>query len=144
MRSSRLVLLLIPFLFIGCSNEHLSVHTEYIDEEYLASYHVKTPDPLLLNSPLGQQLIVQWNVPRDYILYEDLHLRIYIRFRDRQEIVQIVPMRQRLCCYRYELLNDAFCKTGGIITYKIEIIGDGSILDEWRHQLWTELIQVGS
>lgn len=136
---------LICLLFLtSCSNEHLSVHTEYINAEYLASYHVRTPDPLLANPPYGQQLIVQWNIPRDYLSYEDLHLRVQIRFRNRKEIIQEVPIHQRLCCYQYELLNSAFCETGGILTYKIEIIGDGCVLDDWRHQLWTELIHVGN
>lgn len=141
---SPLPLLIFALLLIGCTNEHLSVHTEYINEEHLASFHVRTPDPLLCNPPIGQQLIVQWNIPRDYLHYDDLRLRLQIRFRNRQELIQEVPIQQRLCFYRYELLNEAFCETGGILTYKIEILGDGCVLDEWRHQLWTELIQVGS
>lgn len=136
--------LIFGFALMGCSKEHLTVHTEYINEEHLASFHVRTPDPLLFNPPIGQQLIVQWNIPRDYLCYEDLRLRLQIRFRNRQEIVQEVPIQQRLCFYRYELLNEAFCDTGGIITYKVEIIGNGCVLDEWCHQLWTELILVGS
>lgn len=136
--------LALALLLTGCSNEHLIVHTEYINEEHLASFHVRTPDPLLFNPPMGQQLIVQWNVPRTYLCYEDLHLRVQIRFRDRKEVIQEVPIRQRFSFYQYELLNEAFCETGGIITYKIEIIGNGCVLNEWRHQLWTELILVGS
>lgn len=43
----------------------------------------------------------------------------------------------------YTLLNERYFETEGILTYKVDLMGDGQILEEWRHQLWHELIKIG-
>lgn len=126
----------------SCANSFLSVHTDYLSCENLASYHVGTPDPRLNNPPIGQRLIVIWAVPRPCLYYNDLYLDVTIRFRNREEIRERVEVDRMHGTYVYELLNDDYIEKGGMLTYKIDLIGDGYILEEWRHQIWTETIDI--
>lgn len=135
------IFIFLLFALVGCTQNKLTVRTEYINREHLASFHVETPDPLLLDPPLGQRLIAQWKIPRDYLSYENLHLRIRLRFRNRQEEVKEVPISRMRGLYCYELLNEDFCEKLGILSYLVELRGNDNILEEWRHQLWVELIQ---
>jgi hypothetical protein len=123
----------------------LSVQMGYLSHENLASYYVGTPDPRLNNPPIGQRLIVNWSLPKTYLsTYSDLHLELYIRFGNRQEIVERIAVCKKQGTYMYLLLNEDYCAKKGILTYKLDLIGDGCILKEWRHQIWTELIELTS
>lgn len=130
-------------VFTSCTNSHLAVYTDYLSHENLASYHVGTPDPYLNNPTIGQRLIVIWTLKKRHLHYEDLHLKISIRFRNKKEAAIKVPLCKPKGTYVYALLNEDYIATDGILTYKVELIGDGCILDEWRHQIWTNLILVG-
>jgi hypothetical protein len=124
----------------GCQCEKLTVYTDYLSHENLASYHVGTPDPRLNNPPMGQRLIISWSLPKNYLCYEDLHLDLTIRFRNKQQISEKIDICKRKGMYIYSVLNEDFFETKGLLTYKIDLVGDDVILEEWRHQLWTELI----
>jgi hypothetical protein len=135
-----MVTLLSLVLLAGCTIEKLNVRTEYLSHENLASYIVETPDPLLNNPPIGQQLIVSWSLPKNYLDYEDLHLEITMRFRNREQIVKNICVTKVSGMFIYKLLNNEFIEKEGIQTYKVELIGGGEVLECWRHQLWVELI----
>ena len=125
---------------MGCSENHLSVYSDFLSHENLASYHVGTPDPMLNNPPVGQRLIVSWSIPKEYLDYEDLHLMLTIRFRNREEFTQKICIHTVSGTYFYKLLNDDYFAVDGIRTYKVELIGAGCVLEQWRHQIWAELI----
>lgn len=135
-------IILLSLGLIACTGQKLSVHTDYISVEDLASYQVGTPDPLLNNPPVGQRLIVSWMLPSSYLKSEDLRLEMTIRLRDREQIEKTVTISRCMGSYVYSLLNADYFNTGGIITYKVLLIGDGQILDEWIHPLWVELINL--
>lgn len=127
----------------SCTQSHLAVYTDYLSHENLASYYVGTPDPYLNCPTIGQRLIIVWSLKKKHLLYEDLHLNISIRFRNKQEITLNYPIRKVQGTYVYSLLNQDYIDADGILTYKVELIGGGCLLDEWRHQIWTNLILVG-
>lgn len=127
----------------SCLSSRLAVYTDYLSHENLASYFVETPDPFLNNPMIGQRLIVVWTLKKRHLLYQDLHLKIYIRFRNKKELTLTYSITQSKGTYVYELLNQDYIDNDGILTYKVELIGDGQLLDEWRHQMWTKLIRVG-
>jgi len=133
-------LVLLGTIFTGCTLKRLTVQTNYISCETLASYYVGTPDPRLNNPPTGEQLIISWALPVPYLKYQDLHLEMKIRFHNREEIVQKVPIKKSKSSYIYSLLNEDYFTKKGILTYKVSVIGDECVLEEWKHQLWTELI----
>ena len=137
----KLFLVFLPLtLLTSCACNTITVQSEYIDRETLASAHVGTPDPHLNSPPTGQRLIISWSLPREYGRYQELHLALTIRFRNRDEKVHRISIYKRAGTGVYEILDAAFCETKGIQTYKIDLIGDGQILDKWRHQLWADLI----
>ncbi|MBA3816636.1 MAG: hypothetical protein H0X29_09000 [Parachlamydiaceae bacterium] len=136
-----------PFLLLfslsSCLSSRLAVYTDYLTRENLASYHVDTPDPFLNRPVIGQRLIITWSLKKRYLLYQDLHLKIDIRFRNRKEVSYTHSLFHAKGTYVYALINQDYIDNKGILTYKVELIGDGQILDEWRHQIWSKLILIG-
>lgn len=118
----------------------LSVRTEYMSHESLASYYVETPDPLLENPPMGQRLIVKWSLPQNVLDVEGLHLEAIIRLKNKKEIEKSFPVCHSRGQFIYTLLNDQYFESGGIQTYKIALKGKDCVVEEWRHQLWVELL----
>lgn len=137
--------LMLCLLAFSCSGQRssLSVQSQYLRREQLASFHVGTPDPMLYCPLTGQRVIVEWSIPYHYLEYNDLHIEIVIRFGDRSEMARCIPLDRLSGLYFYELRDEEFCEKGGIRTYKVDLMGDGCILETWHHQLWTELIHVG-
>lgn len=143
--SSKLLFSLLALtLLTSCRCSMITVQSEYIDRESLASAHVGTPDPRLYNPPTGQRLIISWSLPREYGRYQELYLNLTMRFRNREEKSHRITICQRQGTAVYEVLDAIYCETKGIQTYKIDLIGDGELLDAWRHQLWADFIHVSS
>jgi hypothetical protein len=42
----------------------------------------------------------------------------------------------------FALMDEEFIDKGGILTYKLDLVAEGHVLEEWRHQIWTDLIMV--
>ena len=129
-------------LLCSCRNSSLTVQTDYLTHKDLASYHVNTPDPRRNISAVGQRLIIGWCIPKNYLSYEDLHLEVTIRYRNREEVVEIFHLLKTRGTYVYTLFNKDYLDKKGILTYKVAIIGGDCILEEWRHQIWTDLISI--
>lgn len=109
---------------------------------YLASFHVGTPDPRQDHPPVGQMLILDWRIPKEILkrkpeIILDLILWDYTTRQIR------IPIKQRMDFATYRLLNEEYEKSGGILTYKAQIVTeDGYIFREWKHQLWVNLIVI--
>ncbi len=136
--------LFLLLLCCGCSPVRISARTEYISNESLASYYVGTPDPKQNNPTIGQRMIVLWRIPQEYWKWQEAELHILMRFANHQERELKIPICQNCGTYIYEILDDEFCETRGILTYKVEILSDNCLLAEWRHQLWSRLIEFKS
>lgn len=131
-------------LLTSCTGNHFSIQTSYLNREMLASYYVETPDPLLQQPLMGERVLVQWNLPRWYLQYEDLHIRMAIRYKNATETVFSLPVRCLKGYYNFMLKGSEYAEKRGILTYKADLIGDGRILESQVHQLWAELISIGS
>lgn len=129
--------------FCGCSQRYITAHTSYLNRSQLASYHVETPDPRLNHPLYGQRLYINWKVPHAFLSYENLRLEIVIRFGDRSVVHHTVYICKSSGIHLFELMEDNYFDRQGILTYKIDLIGGDVILEEWRHQLWVDLITVG-
>lgn len=140
MRYSTWIALL--FFFSSCTCSYLSIQTNYLSRENLASFNAETPDPALNYPSVGQQLILSWQwLPKWLLALDDLHLEAKIRFSNRKEVSLNIPINnERFGTYVYPIINDDFFETGGILTYKVQLVGADIIWEEWRHQIWTELI----
>lgn len=135
-----LCLLTLSLSTSSCVRQHLTIQTHYLSHENLASYYVYTPDPHLDNPIIGQRILVEWALPSSYLNYQELHLSLIVRLHDRKEEKISFPIKNMAGSYLYYLINDAYCASGGISTYKVDIIGDGCVVETWKHPLWVDLI----
>jgi hypothetical protein len=124
----------------SCTKGYLSVYTDYYSHENLASYIVHTPDPLLLNPPIGQRLIISWTMPAEHNHRTDVYLQLKVRYRNRKECSKTIPLCGRKGTHIFAVMNEEYRKTKGILTYKIEMFAGDCLIEEWKHQLWSELI----
>ena len=131
----------ILLLASSCNFYRLSVQTQYLTHESLASYHVGTPDPSLYAPMVGQRLLVQWSFPAREVAGQELTLYLKVRFRNHEEQEVNVPLTSKWGTYVYELANEAYCQSGGILTYYAEVRTASCVLASWKHPLWTELIK---
>jgi hypothetical protein len=129
-------------LLSSCCRSSLTVQTDYLTHRNLASYYVGTPDPRQNVPAVGQRLIISWMVPKSYFGYENLHLEIAIRFRNREEVTEIFHILKTRGTYVFILLNEDYFTKKGILTYKVNLIGGNQILETWQHSMWVELITV--
>lgn len=118
----------------------LTVHTEYLSHENLASFHVGTPDPRLFCPTIGERLILSWNIPTSCQSSNDLHIKITIRFRNREQIEKNIDLQRFQGIYIYPLLDEDYFEKDGILTYKVELFSGEELLENWHHQLWAEQI----
>jgi hypothetical protein len=130
----------------SCMMHHLEVQTQFITKESLASYHVLTPDPQLDHPTIGQRLLVQWKFRASEVSGLPLTLHLAIRFRnnEKEELTMPIDTNCKLFVggsYLYELVNEDYFKTGGILTYLAEVKSNDEVIACWRHPLWTELIE---
>jgi hypothetical protein len=129
-------------LFSGCRQYYLSICQEWVDVRYLASTHVKTPDPRQDHPPIGQMLILDWRIPKE-ILKKKPEVVLDLILWDYTTRQMRIPIKRRMDFATYRLFNAEYEKTGGILTYKAEIVTqDGQVFREWKHQLWVNLITV--
>ncbi len=135
-----LLCIVLLHILAGCSQQQLTIYTDYLSHKNLASYRVGTPDPLQAHPPIGQRLVISWKFSKATLHLGDIHLEAKIRFRNREEVTEIVSICKRSGTYYYNLLNEDFVEKGGILTYKVDLLSHDQVLEEWRHQLWTELI----
>lgn len=126
----------------SCTFRRLSVQTQSLSHESLASYHVGTPDPRLYKPMIGQRLLIQWSLCAAEVQRQDAALYLKVRLRDRQEREISVPITSRWGTYIYELANEDYSQSGGILTYYAEIRNSSCILATWKHPLWANLIQL--
>lgn len=138
----RFLFVFIALLGTSCSKYYLSVQQQWVDINYLASVQVNTPDPRKSKPPLGQMLIMDWHIP-SRILKQNPQLVLDLILWDYTAKTVTLPIKGRLNYTTYELLNEEYEKTDGILTYRARIVTqDGTIFRESKHQLWVNLINI--
>jgi len=124
----------------GCYTNHLYVQQEWIDRCTLASSHVGTPDPRQAHPPHGQKLLISWDFPKSLFL-ENLTLAVTVRlWNNTQETTYYSIGRRRDYLSLFFSHEKPDTK---ILTYKVEVFSeDGKEVSVWKHQFWTELIDI--
>ncbi len=144
MKPSQILLLFLFLLMLltGCSKYHLEVVRQTLSRETLASTFVKSPDPRQKNPPQGEELLISWRLPADKV-EESLHLTLEIIFCDLSQKTFSYPIVKRSGRIGYALLDRDYEKTGGFLTYKVEIINhDNQVIQQWKHLFWVDLITI--
>jgi hypothetical protein len=133
-------LLLFFSLFSSCERYYLSVVDKSANISDLASYHVDSPDPEKEKPREGQKLIISWFIPSS-LVQAGPTLRLYLLFHNHKEMFIERPITRALDYWVYELINQEWRETGGLLTYRAEIAcPNGEIYKEWRHQLYVRWI----
>lgn len=137
----RFIGLAILLFCIGCCGSGpLRVRHVYLDPRHLASSHVETPDPRKCDF-YGQQLIINWHLDKRYKCVRGLHLLLSVRY-GTHEIEEVrIPIHRLWGQHVYRIMGCEYRDRSGIVTYKVEIVGDGEVMHTWHHQVWTELIE---
>jgi hypothetical protein len=138
--TKKFLLLASLLLFSGCEKYYISICQDSVDSSYLASSHVKTPDPRQENPPLGDRLIIEWQVPKA-LLDKTPVLHLHVIYKDYSEQFLTYPMTSRIDYVVYTLLGEEYQQRKGILTYEAKIVDDqAQIFRDWKHQLFTRLI----
>lgn len=140
----RFILPIFFLIFSGCNHYGLMVHQQHININSLASTHVGSPDPLHCCPPTGKMVVLEWWIP-SMILKCEPRLILHLIFWNFTERTIEYPITSKIGYHTFDLIDEDFITTGGILTYKAEIVTyDGEIYREWKHQLWVELIQMNT
>lgn len=133
--------ILFALLLAGCTQNKLTVFTEYLSIETLPSFIVGTPDPRLYNPDVGEKLHIKWYIPpQEYSC--DLKLELSLHFGNRTEEKVSVDLFTQSGIYIYPLINDAYWEKEGIFSYQVELFSAGTLIDCWKHLLYTERIKL--
>jgi len=130
------------FFLSSCTN-YLYVQQETVDKDYFASSYVDTPNPNSEDLSFGHKILVSWDLPISQFRKKP-YLELTVRFWDNeQEVIKYTLDRKRsYASFFFE--NKKRKRKKKILTYKIDVISEkGEILQTWKHQFWTELINVG-
>jgi hypothetical protein len=124
----------------SCQKYYISISQDRITRDFLASTQAKTPDPRQKNPPLGERLVVEWQLPRD-LLEQDPILRLHVIYKNYTEDFFEYPISHRIDYVVCKLLNKEYEEKKGILTYEAQVVTkDGSIFRDWKHQLFAKLI----
>lgn len=134
------LIFLLGLLGSSCEKYFLSVQQQWVDISYLASAQINTPDPRKENPPLGQMLIIDWRVPK-HILKQQPRVLLDLIFWDYTVKTVTLPIKRQMDYTTFELLNEDYEKSGGILTYRARIVTENDeTFKESKHQLWVNLI----
>ncbi len=140
-KTTLLYISLVSLLFSGCGH-YVEVKRQKINAGYLASTSVGSPDPRQENPPLGEMLIIDWQVPL-HLITKNPKLKLYVIYWDNEESEYAWPLKRWKGYRTFSVLNEEFVHTGGLLTYRAEIVTeDGKVYREWKHQLWVNLIKM--
>jgi len=141
--STSILLLFAGFNLAACYKNHFNVQQEWIDRNFLASSHIRTPDPRQERPPVGQRLLVSWDFPRS-IFEKHLLLCLTVRFWDDTQETISQPIERKRDFATFFFPQDSGSKDKRILTYRVQAISEkGEIVGAWDHQFWTKLIDVG-
>lgn len=115
---------------------------EWIDEKFLASSHVGTPDPRQKDPPHGQRLIVAWDLPRSALAKKPrLIARVRLWNSTEERVERAIDRQRGVDAFYFD--DTAETEDRRIIAYRVEVRGEGGeLIEEWVHHFWTELIAV--
>jgi hypothetical protein len=132
--------MLLPLILLpACCSRPLSVFSTYVTPEELASYYVGAPDPALKCPQVGMRIHIDWNIAKDFSLMP-LELRLSIHFRNRTETIHSVAVNTFQGSYVYSILNADYFDRNGVLAYKVELLANGTAIEQWKHQLWVDFI----
>ncbi len=121
----------------------MNVQNAYLSQQDLASVYVNTPDHRREHPVIGQQITIEWCVEKNE--YDEnccWELLLQLRYRSRESEKVSYPLYKRKGFVEHKTVGDDFFSKGGVQTFKVDLLCDGSLVEEWRHQTWSEVIDI--
>lgn len=135
------MIIMVIALCAGCQRQYLTARSEEINQEYLASCHVETPDPRS-NGYCGQQVVVEWDLPDHISCLPDLKLVLSMITAKHKFETSTIPIKQSYGYFLYKNINARFMQNGAILTYKAEIYSGNQCIACWKQQGWVDWIEI--
>lgn len=129
------------FLCASCTHEHLYVRNDYLTPETLASTQVGAPDYRRECPSIGQRIMIYWDLPPE-CMDGEVELVLHLRYRNSEYNIIRRPIRKARDSYVYSVLDDDYCYTQGVLTFKVEVQVDRYVAYRWRHQIWVQPIEI--
>jgi hypothetical protein len=123
-------------VFVTPCHARLEVRSQPLYPDYLASMQVNTLDP---RKPIffGEQVVIFYTFPS---CIEGQAVQLTLRYKNREiECYTHTPTAQS-GHWTYRLVDEEYWKRGGILSYKVDLLVNNEIIEEWRHHLWVEII----
>ncbi len=119
----------------------VTARTQYVDIKGLASVTVDTPDPKKDSAYWGEKLKIDWNTGN-----EKSPVTLVARIRLRNGTEKRIEKKLVGKTGSEDISFDAheFNLTGGIVSYKIELIANDKVIARSLHRLWIEPIATAS
>jgi hypothetical protein len=127
--------------FFSCSSGKVTVYNQTLNEKFLASAHVKTPDPRQIPFE-GQRLVVRTQMTQHEFKGHTYIAKVYVQFGNRTQKVYSFELKKPSTDHMITLIGQEYQKKKGIATYKVELYKDGVLEEVFEHQLWCELIDM--
>lgn len=127
----------------GCRTPVLEVDLVYVGARSLASYWVCTPDPQLIDPPVGQRLVLMWRLSQkqfQQLVAPKLHLRVRLADYEEKSFWWDITTPSGKVIYSNVGTNE--CPPPNIGTYRVEIESEGKVVYCVEQALWTEWIQL--
>jgi len=124
----------------SCSKHYVNVTKIEVTRSTLASSFAKTPDPRQKHPPKGEQLLVEWNLPSKWDK-EHLFLELHLIYHDCFEETFRYDLDKLRGDLSYFLLGEHYQKTGGLMTYEVQIKTEtDQIVEQFKQALFTKII----
>lgn len=138
-----IALLAMAVFFTSCHRSPLSCRSEYLYPTDLSSERINTPDPWR-KCYYGQQIVVRWKLPWPPNQERPFQILLHLRNGNRTLETSSHVIQTTHGFWVYRLINQDFWCRGGILSYQVELLYDGIVVDTWTHSLWTDLIEINS
>jgi hypothetical protein len=134
------ILLLACLFFYGCRYHHVEVTKLPINRSGLASSFTKAPDPRQKAPPEGEQLLVHCNLDSelDITQCKAVVSMIYNNLESETVEYQLRAAKEDFSLF---VLGEKFKRTQGVLTYKVEIVSDDTIIYTKQHPMWFKKIE---
>ncbi len=132
-------ILFLLFVCTSCQKYYVNVQKQHVGRGSLASTFVQSPDPLQNDPPKGERLVINWRIPQP-AFGPDVYLELTMIMKNYTQVTKTYPIKTAFGYITFDLLNDEYCKTGGLLTYKAEIKDKAAVMEAYEQVLWTELI----
>lgn len=128
------------FILTSCQKYYVDVCRQKIGRQTLASTFVGSPDPRQKSPPKGENLILEWHVPKES-LKENLKLVLNVVYQDRTQATFTHALHHRSGTWVYSLVDQEYMKKKGIFSYQVKVVtADEQSLYSWKHRMWVEII----